>query len=112
MATNNSADDVMRAGSHSYGEVLLWVCGSSAAVFVSEQAIRWGLETLRTQFLAMLSAALLSAMPVLQPPAGQPSAAIEFSSDVVPASIESNASIAIRDSGSYVAQTVRDSPNK
>jgi hypothetical protein len=93
MATNNSADDVMRADSHSYGKVLLWVCGSSAAVFVCDQAIRWGLETLRTQFLATLSAALLSAMPVLlTAPAGTVAANLN--------------------SGSCVAQTVRNLPNK
>jgi hypothetical protein len=51
-----------------YGKVLLWACGGSAAMFVTTQAMRWGLATLRTWLLATLSAMFVSTTMMAQAP--------------------------------------------
>ena len=74
-------------------------------MFVSEQAIRWGLEALRMQFVAALSAAILSASPVLQ----MARACGALASDVVPTAHEICASTSSIGLG-VLARTVREPP--
>lgn len=60
MAANDSTEGLMTARGRLDGTLVLWVCGGAAAMFVSTQAVAWGLAALRTWYLAMLSTMFLS----------------------------------------------------
>jgi hypothetical protein len=59
-----SEDRPARAAGQSTSQLLLWICGGALAVFLTTQAVKFGLLLLARWYFAALTAAFLMATPL------------------------------------------------